>query len=173
MAKTEIELQESRSLAPLSEVGGLAEEGTVAVPISSEILDGGLREIATPRDKLQEKTLSPIVRFFCFANAGVAAAICIIAVIELFLPSGHQYIVTDKVLIALISGLTLQGGAVIIAAFKGLFAHSPDSRRSRSVSSKPGGNGQRQTRRRRDTAASAARDRKTRQDATADEGGDG
>lgn len=136
MAQTERELKGSRieSLTSLSDFGGLEEEGTVAVAISDEIVNEGLHEVVTPRDKLQDKSLSPIVQFFCFANAGIGTAIFIIAILELILPDTHPYIVTDKVLIALIGGFTLQVGAVIIAAFKGLFAHAPDPRRSRSRS---------------------------------------
>ncbi|MFZ1965270.1 MAG: hypothetical protein WAU78_17705 [Roseiarcus sp.] len=76
----------------------------------------------TPRDKLQEKTLSPIVSFFIWANSVVGVAVLGLAIIEMFLPPSHATIVTDKVIIALISGLTIQVGAVIIAAFKGLFS---------------------------------------------------
>lgn len=76
----------------------------------------------TPREKLQAETLSPIVKFFIWANSVIGFGIFTLAIIEMLLPVGHANIITDKVIIALIGGLTVQVGAVIIAAFKGLFA---------------------------------------------------
>ena len=75
-----------------------------------------------PRDALQRETLRPIVKFFIWANSVTGGGILALAMLEMFLPTTHTPIVTDKVLIALIGGLTVQVGAVIIAAFKGLFA---------------------------------------------------
>lgn len=87
---------------------------------ASDALDG-LAE--TPRERLQAATLEPVVTFFIRANQAVGIGVFGLAVLEHFWPMGRESIVTEKVLIALIGGLTLQVGAVIIAAFKGLFDH--------------------------------------------------
>ena len=91
-----------------------------AVPLSSLAEKLPINELSH-RDKLQSVTLPPVVNFFINANSAVGGAIFALALIEHFFPSTNGRIVTEKVLIALIVGLTLQVGAVIIAAFRGLF----------------------------------------------------
>jgi hypothetical protein len=86
-------------------------------------LSGSIEVVPTHREKLQAQTLSPVVTFFIRANTAVGIGVFLLAGIELLLPPSHTPIVTEKVIITLIGGLTVQVGAVIIAAFKGLFDH--------------------------------------------------
>lgn len=73
------------------------------------------------RRKIQKRELRRIVSFFIWANLAVGASILGIAVLEHLLPSATR-VITDKVIIAAIAGVTLQSGAIVLAAFKGLFA---------------------------------------------------
>ena len=103
---------------------GLTETGedqALVVRMSDVAASEQVRELPF-HNRLQGQVLPPIVTFFIGANSTVGIAVFGLAIIEMFLPSTHTPIVTDKVVIALIGGLTVQVGAVIIAAFKGLFA---------------------------------------------------
>lgn len=73
------------------------------------------------RRRIQKRELRRILTFFMWANAAAGAAVILLALIE------HKSftlrpIITDKVVIAALAGITLQSGAIIIAAFKGLFS---------------------------------------------------
>jgi hypothetical protein len=72
--------------------------------------------------KLQKKELRKISNFFIFANLVVLAGVLVVGVIEHFYPNNNHYIITDKVMVAAIAGVTIQSGAIILAAFKGLFS---------------------------------------------------
>lgn len=71
--------------------------------------------------KLQKKELRKITTFFITANVIIGLVIAGMGALEHFYPSDH-YIITEKVLIAAVGGVTLQSGAIILAAFKGLFS---------------------------------------------------
>jgi hypothetical protein len=72
------------------------------------------------RRKLQKRQLRRIVTFFIWANGSLGAFVGAFAFLERLYPHSHP-IITERVLIATISGLTVQVGAIIIAAFRGLF----------------------------------------------------
>lgn len=71
--------------------------------------------------KLQKKELRLVRNFFIWANIAVAVAVLLMALVEHFSPSTHV-VITDKVMIAAIAGVTVQSGAIMLAAFKGLFS---------------------------------------------------
>jgi len=75
------------------------------------------------RRKIQEREFSKVVNYFVAANAVIALTIVLFGIVEHFLPSHAPRIITDSVIIAAIGGATLQAGAVIAAAFKGLFSN--------------------------------------------------
>jgi hypothetical protein len=116
-----------RSAQPLSEwvvTDGFAEiksRDAPAVRMSEVASRENVYEL-TARYLLQNQTLVPIVRFFIIANSVIGIGVFALALIETCLPEVRVGIITDKVIVALIGGLTVQVGAVIIAAFKGLFA---------------------------------------------------
>ena len=72
----------------------------------------------------QERSIRPIIKFFLWANSLMLIAIFIFAGIEHFYPPtiNDFRIVTDKVLIAAVGGTAFQSGAILIAAFRGLFS---------------------------------------------------
>jgi hypothetical protein len=72
------------------------------------------------RRTIQKQELRRIVTFFIVSNAVAGAGILGLAFLENRAPSAAP-IVTDKVLMTLIGGITIQSGAIILAAFKGLF----------------------------------------------------
>ena len=72
------------------------------------------------RRKIQKRELRRIVSFFIWANLAVGAAIVGLTVLEHLVPSSSR-VITDKVIIAAIAGVTVQSGAIVLAAFKGLF----------------------------------------------------
>ena len=74
------------------------------------------------RRKLQKRELSKITTFFIGANIVIGILILLFGAIEHYHPNGKPHVITDKVLIAAIAGVTVQAGAIILAAFKGLFA---------------------------------------------------
>jgi hypothetical protein len=55
-----------------------------------------------------------------WANAVAGLVITVMWTIEYFHPPA-QPTITDKVIIAALAGITVQSGAIILAAFKGLF----------------------------------------------------
>jgi hypothetical protein len=71
--------------------------------------------------KLQKRELGKISNFFIGANLAIALVIVALALIEHFHPTPTK-VITDKVIIAAIGGITIQAGAIILAAFKGLFS---------------------------------------------------
>lgn len=74
------------------------------------------------KERLQGDALRPIIGFFIWANLIVLATVFGMALIEHFFPvASKALIITDKVIIAAIAGITIQTAAIIIAAFKGLF----------------------------------------------------
>jgi hypothetical protein len=75
------------------------------------------------RRKMQERQLSGVVNYFVAANAVVALTIILFGIVEHFSPTDTPRIITEKVIIAAIGGATLQAGAIIATAFKGLFSN--------------------------------------------------
>jgi hypothetical protein len=73
------------------------------------------------RRKIQKRELRRILTFFIAANICTGVLVTIMALIEHFTPTTHP-IITDKVVIAALAGITLQAGGIILAAFKGLFS---------------------------------------------------
>jgi hypothetical protein len=71
--------------------------------------------------KIQKKELRRILTFFMATNIAACVLISIMALIEHFTATLHP-IITDKVVIAALAGITLQSGAIILTAFKGLFS---------------------------------------------------
>jgi hypothetical protein len=71
--------------------------------------------------KIQKKELRRILTFFMATNIAAGALISGMALIEHFTATLHP-IITDKVVIAALAGITLQSGAIILTAFKGLFS---------------------------------------------------
>lgn len=72
--------------------------------------------------RLQKRQLRRITTFFIWSNVAVGSVVTVLALIEHFFPSGGPKIITDRVLIAVIGGLTVQAGAIILAAIRGLFS---------------------------------------------------
>jgi hypothetical protein len=69
---------------------------------------------------LQKRQLRRVITFFIWANIVLGTVITAFAVAEYIHPPMHP-IISERVIIAAIGGLTVQAGAIIIAAFKGLF----------------------------------------------------
>jgi hypothetical protein len=80
------------------------------------------RDIAISAANEKKKELRKITTFFVTANIVIAVLILVFGLVEHFFPGGKSPVITDKVFIAAIGGVTLQAGAIILAAFKGLFA---------------------------------------------------
>jgi hypothetical protein len=72
------------------------------------------------RRQIQKEELRRILTFFMWANAVAGLLVSIMWAIEHIAPPG-QPTITDKVIIAALAGITIQSGAIILAAFKGLF----------------------------------------------------
>jgi hypothetical protein len=72
------------------------------------------------RRQIQKEELRRILTFFMWANAVAGLVVTVMWAIEYFAPPAHSTI-TDKVIIAVLAGITVQSGAIILAAFKGLF----------------------------------------------------
>jgi hypothetical protein len=72
------------------------------------------------RRQIQKEELRRILTFFMWANAIAGLLVSISWVIEHITPPA-QPTITDKVIIAALAGITIQSGAIILAAFKGLF----------------------------------------------------
>lgn len=72
------------------------------------------------RREIQKEQLRRILTFFMWANAVAGFIITVMWTVEYFYPPAHATI-TDKVIIAALAGITVQSGAIILAAFKGLF----------------------------------------------------
>jgi hypothetical protein len=73
------------------------------------------------RRKIQKKQLRRVMSFFIWANLVAGILIATMAGIEHFTVTPHP-IITPNVIIAYLSGITVQSGAAILAAFKGLFS---------------------------------------------------
>lgn len=76
------------------------------------------------RRKIQKRELRKITTFFIAANIVIALIILLFGLLEHFQDLFRPKIITEKVIIAAIGGVTLQAGAIILAAFKGLFSES-------------------------------------------------
>ncbi|MHC2278881.1 hypothetical protein ACVME8_005492 [Bradyrhizobium diazoefficiens] len=72
------------------------------------------------RREIQKEQLRRILTFFMWANAVAGVVITTMWAIEYFDPP-PQPTITDKVIIAALAGITVQSGAIILSAFKGLF----------------------------------------------------
>ncbi len=72
----------------------------------------------------QERSLRPIIDFFRWTNWVMLAALFGFALLEWQWPplQGAEKVITDKVLMAAVGGVAVQSGAILIAAFKGLFS---------------------------------------------------
>jgi hypothetical protein len=95
-------------------------------PIKASELEGGL-ELGNEkwvdrkaRREIQKEQLRRILTFFMWANAVAGFVITAMWAIEKFYPPA-QPTITDNVIIAALAGITVQSGAIILAAFKGLF----------------------------------------------------
>jgi hypothetical protein len=95
-------------------------------PIKASDLEGGL-EFSNEkwvdrkaRREIQREQLRRILTFFMWANAVAGLVVTGMWTIEYLHPPVHPTI-TDKVIIAVLAGITVQSGAIILAAFKGLF----------------------------------------------------
>ena len=76
--------------------------------------------------RIQAAALSPMLKLYAGCNIALMGGIAIFAVGEHFHPAASGQLITPAVVIALITGITAQVGAVIIAAFKGLFGSADD-----------------------------------------------
>ena len=101
--------------------------------LSKEKSDGAIRlnlsevESSTSphlKIKLQKDSLEPIINYFRYTTWTMLAFVVVMAILEHFSPpaSPEFRVVTDKVIITAIGSVALQSGAIIIAAFRGLFA---------------------------------------------------
>lgn len=70
---------------------------------------------------LQEKSIRPIINFFRWANSIMLFAIFGFAFLEHFSANANP-VITDKVIIAAVGAVAVQSGAILIAAFRGMFA---------------------------------------------------
>lgn len=70
---------------------------------------------------LQKRELRKITNFFIIANSVMAGGVLLLALIDHFNPLGRP-VITERVIIAAIAGTALQSGAIILAAFRGLFS---------------------------------------------------
>lgn len=71
--------------------------------------------------ELKHGTLPKIVSFFRWVNISVLVMIACMFILEYFLPADAPRAIDSKVIIAVVGGITIQTGAIIVAAFKGLF----------------------------------------------------
>ncbi len=74
--------------------------------------------------ELQEKSIRPIINFFTWASAIMLFAIFGFAFIEHFYPTTvvSNNVITDKVMIAAVGAVAIQSGAILVAAFRGMFS---------------------------------------------------
>lgn len=74
--------------------------------------------------QLQKNSLEPIIDYFRYTSWAMLAFVVAMTLIEHFWPpaSSDFRVVTDKVMITAVGSVALQSGAIIIAAFRGLFA---------------------------------------------------
>lgn len=96
-------------------------------PIKASDLEGGI-ELGNEkwidrkaRRQIQKEELRRILTFFMWANAIAGATVTVMWAVEHWAPPA-QPVITDKVIIAALAGITVQSGAIILAAFRGLFA---------------------------------------------------
>jgi hypothetical protein len=95
-------------------------------PIKASDLEGGLKlenekwVDRKARREIQREQLRRILTFFMWANAVAGFVVSAMWTIEYLDPPAHP-IITDRVIIAALAGITVQSGAIILAAFKGLF----------------------------------------------------
>ena len=110
------------ALSELSKRVELSEAAGKASP------EGNIAE--THDDRLRKRTLTPLIWFYIVSNAVIVAGIFVFAILERVHPSFGEHIITEKVVIALIAGNTVQISAMIIAAFKGLFDAAPAKKKN-------------------------------------------
>lgn len=81
-------------------------------------------EVSEKRFEFQKKSLNRIRKLFKWFNIALLGFVFIFALIEKIYPPATDsgYIITDKVIIGIIAGLTAQIGAIVLAAYKGLFS---------------------------------------------------
>ena len=74
--------------------------------------------------QLQKDSLETIIGYFRYTTWAMLAFVVVMAAVEHIWPpvSADFRIVTDKVMITAVGSVALQSGAIIIAAFRGLFA---------------------------------------------------
>jgi hypothetical protein len=72
------------------------------------------------RRQIQKEELRRILTFFMWANAAAGILVTGMWIVEHIAPLA-QPTITEKVIIAALAGITVQSGAIILAAFKGLF----------------------------------------------------
>ena len=95
-------------------------------PIRASELEGGIKLENEKwidrrvRRQIQKEELRRILTFFMWANAVAGLVVSVMWAIEHLAPPA-QSTITDKVIIAALAGITVQSGAIILAAFKGLF----------------------------------------------------
>jgi len=103
--------------------------GTTKKPVAEKAsdLEAGIRlsdekwKDRRSRRKIQKRELKRILTFLMWANTAAGALVAVMALIEHYSSTPHP-IITDKVVIAALAGITVQSGAIIIAAFRGLFS---------------------------------------------------
>lgn len=80
-------------------------------------------EISDRRFRFQKKSLNRIRRMFLRFNVALLIFLTFFALLEKIFPptASAQHIITDKVIIGIIAGMTAQIGAVVLAAYKGMF----------------------------------------------------
>lgn len=97
------------------------EDKTETIPLSKE--EKGLGNISEQRFNFQKKSLNRIRKLFQWFNIALFSFVAFFAIIEkIFPPAAGANIITDKVIIGIIAGITAQIGAVVLAAYKGMFA---------------------------------------------------
>lgn len=99
-------------------------EVTETIPLSKA--EKGLGDISEQRFNFQKKSLNRIRKLFQWFNVAILSFVAVFALIEKIIPpNADANIITDKVIIAIIAGMTAQIGAVVLAAYKGMFAAKP------------------------------------------------
>ena len=73
----------------------------------------------------QDRALTPIIQFFVYMNVVLLVSVFVFGMIEHFTPT-QAPVITDKVFIASVGAVAIQSGAIIIAAFRGLFSKPSD-----------------------------------------------
>jgi hypothetical protein len=95
-------------------------------PVRASDLEGGIKLENEKwidrgaRRQIQKEELRRILTFFMWANAIAGLLVSVMWVVEHVAPPAVPTI-TEKVIIAALAGITIQSGAIILAAFKGLF----------------------------------------------------